>query len=268
MVESSMMFELGMVVILGLMWGSFLNVIGYRLMSGDSLLGCRSRCPQCTALIRWYDLAPVVSYCILRGTARCCRTSISLLYPVIELFSAVAALALWHDALLWPGFGTAAMIGRMVAYGILLSGFVVATRTDLQALVVPRIVIFVMGVAGGLAAVCDVLPVTLSASIIGAAVGYFSLWCLNYVSIRMTGRQGIGEGDMELLAVVGMFWGLVGVWAVTCMSSILGTVCALMYLVLTGQGRDTRIPFIPFMAVSVVAYLFLQQNIIQWLWSV
>ncbi len=268
MYESAVVTEISIVVVLGLVWGSFLNVVGYRLMSGDSLFGCRSRCPRCTALIRWYDLVPVVSYGMLRGIARCCRAPISWLYPIIEIFSAVAAVALWHDAVLWAGYGTPAMMGRMIAYGVLLSGFVVATRTDLQALVVPRIVIVCMGIAGGIAAVCGVLPVTFFASGVGALVGYGSLWGLNYLSVLMVGRDGIGEGDMELLAVVGIFWGLVGVWAVTCMSSLLGTVCALVYLGLTGQGRDTRIPFIPFMACSVVAYLFLQQYIIEWLWTV
>jgi len=262
------MSELMIVGLLGLVWGSFLNVVGYRLMSGDSLLGARSRCPRCAAIIRWYDLFPVVSYCALGGVARCCRIPISWLYPFIEIFSAVAALALWHDALMWSGYGSLAMIGRMSAYGILLSGFIVATRTDLEALVVPRIVIAVMGVAGGLASVCGVLPVSVLASCLGAGVGYLSLWGLNYLSRRMVGQDGIGEGDMELLAVVGIFWGLVGVWAVAFMSSVLGTLCALVYLAMTGKGRHTRIPFIPFMAVSVVAFLFLQNHIINWLWSV
>jgi leader peptidase (prepilin peptidase)/N-methyltransferase len=147
-------------------------------------------------------LFPVVSYCALGGVARCCRTPISWLYPFIEIFSAVAALALWHDGVMWAGYGSLAMIGRMSAYGILLSGFIVATRTDLEALVVPRIVIAVMGVAGGLASVCGVLPVSGLASCLGSGVGYLSLWGLNYLSRRIVGQDGIGEflgGQMLLV---------------------------------------------------------------------
>ncbi len=264
MVENGII-DVTAVIVLGLVWGSFLNVVGHRLMSGDSLFGCRSRCPHCTGLIRWHDLVPVASYCVLRGTSRCCKLPISFLYPFIEILSAVAAIAIWYDATMWGEPMTALLIGRVVAYSILMSGFVVATRTDLAALVVPRIVIFFMGIAGGIAAVCGMLPVSLLGSAVGVVIGYGSLWLLNYLSVRLTGREGIGEGDMELMAVIGIFWGVLGVWAVASISSLLGTVVAMGYLLMTGKGRETRIPFIPFMAVSSIVYLFLQYRIIEWM---
>ena len=254
-------------VFLGLMWGSFLNLLGYRLLSGDSLLGARSCCVHCKKIIPWYHLIPVVSFCLLQGQSQCCRKPISWIYPVIEILGGVAGAALWYDMVVYGFVSPSELVMRGCAYGVLLSGFIVATRTDLQALVVPRIVIFGMALAGVAAGLLRVLPVTVMGSVVGGISGYFSLWLLNYASRRLIGQDGIGEGDMELLAVIGIYWGIIGVWGVAFMSSILGTLCAVVYLILTGQGRHTRIPFIPFMAVSSIAYLFLQQFIIEWLWA-
>jgi len=260
--------ELLLFAVVGLFWGSFLNLCGYRLLSGDSLLGLRSQCPHCKNTIRAYDLVPLFSYVLLGRQCRDCGQSISWLYPAVELLGALAGVALWYDLSLTPALPATELVGRGVAYAILLSGFIVATRTDLEALVVPRVVIVGMGVVGTMAAACSWLPVTILASIIGGVVGYGSLWLLNALSLRVTGREGIGEGDMELLAVIGIFWGPLGVWAVAFMSSLFGVACALVYLALTGQSRYTRIPFIPFMALSVLAYFFLQEEIVLWLWAI
>ncbi|MDQ5891009.1 MAG: leader peptidase (prepilin peptidase) / N-methyltransferase [Candidatus Dependentiae bacterium] len=264
------MDQIGMILFAlgGLLWGSFLNMCGYRLLSGDSLLGARSRCPQCKNVIAAYDLVPVVSYILLRGRCRTCLRSISCLYPFIELLCALAGVALWYDMCTMSALTMAELIGRAMAYGVLLSGFIIATRTDLEALVVPRFIIWMMGLAGGIGSLVGVLPVTGAASVVGALVGYGSLWLLNAASRRVMGRDGIGEGDMELLAVIGIFWGPIGVWAIAFMSSLLGVASALVYLVMTGRDRYTRIPFIPFMAASVIGYLFLQQEILFWLWAV
>ncbi len=252
-------------IIGGLMWGSFLNLVGHRLLSGQSLLGARSRCPQCDVVIAWYDLIPVVSYVVLRGRCRQCAQPISWLYPFIEVCGAVAGVAVWFDAYMIGAATEVELVGRAVAYGLLLSGFIVATRTDFEALVVPRVVILFLAVVGMVASVVEVLPVTMFASLLGALVGYGSLWALNKASLWFSGRQGIGEGDMELLGVVGIFWGPIGVWAVTMVSSLAGIVLACVYLAITGQGRHTRIPFIPFMAAAVCAYLFFQQHIMAFL---
>jgi leader peptidase (prepilin peptidase)/N-methyltransferase len=217
------------------------------------------------SVIAWYDLVPLVSYVVLAGKCRACGQPISWLYPFIECCGAVAAGAVWFDLYTMGAMTSAELWGRGVAYSLFLSGFVVATRTDLAALVVPRVVIWFMAAVGHVAALYAVLPVTMSASVIGAVLGYGSLWLLNYASRKLSGREGIGEGDMELLAVVGIFWGPIGVWAVTLIASLAGIVCATFYVLVTGQGRHTRIPFIPFMAGAAVSYLFLQQHIMVFL---
>jgi leader peptidase (prepilin peptidase)/N-methyltransferase len=256
---------LGVFIVGGLLWGSFLNLVGHRLLSGQSLWGPRSQCPLCRSVIAWYDLVPVFSYIVLGGRCRSCKKPISFLYPFVECFTAIAAAALWFDLYVFGAITPFELLGRGVAYCLLLSGFIVATRTDLEALVVPRVIIWLMAAVGMIASVFGFLPVTVLASGIGAVVGYGSLWLLNYCSRVFTGREGIGEGDMELLAVIGLFWGPVGVWASTLISSCLGILFAFMYLTLTGQGRHTRIPFIPFMAASVIIFLFAQEYIMAFL---
>ena len=256
---------LGVFILGGLLWGSFLNLVGHRLLSGQSLIGARSQGPSCGSVIAWYDLVPVFSYLVLGGRCRSCKRRISLLYPFIECFAAFAAAALWFDLYMFGASTVSELVGRGIAYGLFLSGFVIATRTDLEALVVPRVVIWGMALVAIVASVAGVLPVTMLASVLGAVIGYGSLWLLNYGSRIMAGRDGIGEGDMELLAVIGLFWGPIGVWATTFISSGIGILLAVFYLVVTGQGRHTRIPFIPFMAISVIAFLFLQEQIMAFL---
>jgi len=256
------------IVVLGLVWGSFLNMCGHRLLSGDSLLKARSFCPHCRRAIPFYDLIPVLSYLFLGGRCRQCHASISLLYPFIEVATAIAGLALWSD-LGWGYFVfEAADIWRATCYGVLLSGFIIAMRTDLEALVVPRVVTLLMALVG-IAGVCGgVLPIPPLQAAGGALLGYGGFWLLNRLAILFLGREGVGEGDMELFAVIGLFFGPLGVWGVTFLSSLLGTAGALSYLALTGQGRYTRIPFIPFITSSLIAYLFLQRELIAWLWAV
>jgi len=256
---------LGVFIVGGLLWGSFLNLVGHRLLSGQSLWGPRSQCPSCGAVIAWYDLVPVFSYILLGARCRSCKKPISFLYPFIECVTAIATAALWYDLYVFGAMTSLELMGRGVAYSLLLSGFIVATRTDLEALVVPRIVIWLMAAVGMIASIAGFLPVTVLASCCGAVVGYGSLWLLNYGSRVLTGREGIGEGDMELLAVIGLFWGPIGVWASTLISSCLGILFALIYLIVTGQGRHTRIPFIPFMAVSVIIFLLAQEYIMAFL---
>ena len=250
----------------GVFIGSFLNMLGHRLLTGKSLLGARSCCPHCGAVIAWYDVVPLFSYLWLQGKCRSCNQSISWLYPFIEMVGGVAGLLLFSEyAASASILSTAVLSGRLVAYGLLLSGFMVGMRTDFEALVVPRVVIIGMGLVGLLAGVAGYLPVTLEGGLLGALLGYSSLWLLNMASRRFSGREGIGEGDMELLAVVGLFWGPIGVWSVAFMSSVLGIVGTLLYLSLTGKNRYTRVPFIPFMALASGLHMVYQREIIGWL---
>lgn len=247
---------IALVIISGLVWGSFLNMFAYRLLSGDSLLISRSFCPSCKKAVAWHDLVPVFSYLFLKGRCRSCFNSISYLYPLIEICAAFAAVVVWYDyqavVLPTPHYAFA----RAASFSLLYSGLLVATRTDLDAMVIPRFVTAGLAGLGVLAAALGVLaPVTLKLSIIGGVIGYGLLWLLGHAYKKAAGRQGVGEGDMELLGVIGLFFGPIGVWGVLLVSSIVGSLSAIAYLVMTGQGRNTRIPFGPFLSLATLVYL-------------
>lgn len=186
---------------------------------------------------------------------------------VVVILSAVSAFWVvtleYAEASLY--FLPATACARGVVQLVLLGGLLVGVRTDLEALVIPRIVLVALALVGLGAGLWGVLPVTLEGGVAGAALGYASLWVLNQFSRWLTGREGIGEGDMELLAVLGLFCGPVGVWSIAFLSSIFGLIGGAFYLICTGKSRYTRIPFIPFMALATGFHLFYQREILSWL---
>lgn len=247
---------IALIIVLSLIWGSFLNMMAYRLISGDSLLISRSFCPHCRQVIAWYDLIPVLSYVSLRGKCRSCQDFISPLYPVIELLAAGAGVLIWTDSLMHTFPTPYYAAARAICYFFLFSGLIIATRTDLQAMVIPRLVITCLIPIGILGAALSVLSISLPMSIMGGILGYVSLWSLSKAFRLATGKDGIGEGDMELLGVLGIYFGPIGIWAILLTSSCIGSISALVYLVGTGQGRNTRIPFGPFLSMAAFVYLY------------
>ena len=239
---------IALVFIFGLIWGSFLNVVAYRLVFEKSFWAARSACPACKKTINWYDLIPVVSWIILRGKCRSCRKPISVLYPLVELATAgmVTALFLVHTNPL-----------SFFAYTIFASALIVATRTDLQAMVIPQLVSIALAPLGVFFAALGVLDITMVDSMMGAIGGYGILWLIGTFYRLRTGVQGIGEGDMELLCLIGAFLGPVGVWASLMIGSVTGAVIGGLYLYLSGKGRKARIPFGPFLALGAIAALFI-----------
>jgi len=259
----------GMVVSLWILGGlcvaSFLNMLGYRLLVGKRLLTKRSHCPFCEKVIAWHDLIPLVSFIVLRGRCRLCSQAISPIYFFIELVGAGAGAALWYDAFMYVTPDPLFWWLRSALYILFIAGFVLAMRTDLQALVVPRVVLAYMLCIALIGVGTESLGITTFASFSGGLLGYGSLWLLNRLALWLTGRQGIGEGDMDLLGLIGLMWGPIGVWIIAFMSSLLGIVCTGLYLLVTGQGRHTRIPFIPFMGVASILYVAFQEPLVQWL---
>ena len=237
-----------LVFLFGLCWGSFLNVVAYRLVFEKSFWAARSVCPSCDKVIAWQDLVPVLSWVLLRGKCRSCRGAISVLYPLVELTTAgiVTALFLVHTTPL-PFF----------AYTVFASALIVATRTDLEAMVIPQLVSIGLAPVGVIFAGLGVLDITMVESIIGSICGYGILWLIGAFYKLRTGVQGIGEGDMELLCLIGAFLGPVGVWASLMIGSLSGAVLGGAYLYWSGKGRKARIPFGPFLAIGAIAAHFL-----------
>lgn len=227
--------------ILFLCWGSFLNVVAYRLLRGENLARPRSHCPCCKTPIAWYDNIPVFSWIVLRSKCRHCHKPISLLYPLIELMTAVVLTLLYA---LTP-------ITYFPAYFIFFSALLVSFRSDIETMLISQwVTVFILPL-GPLFALAKLLPITLLESVAGAVLGYLFLWLVAKIFTLLTHKEGMGAGDFELLAFIGAFLGVVGCWLTLLIASVLGSIIGIILIVIWRE-RSMKIPFGPFLVTGAI----------------
>lgn len=240
--------------IFGLVIGSFLNVCIHRLPSSQSIVHPRSRCPQCGHLIRVYDNIPVLSYLILRGRCRDCGARISLRYPVVELLSgAFAAMAVARFGLGWQA---------LLMYA-LIAAFLVITFIDLDHRIIPD-VITLPGIPIGLAASFGPGMISPLESLVGILAGGGSLFLVAWGYQLVTKREGMGGGDIKLLAMIGAFIGWKGVLLTIFIASLTGTLAGMALIFRRRGDMKLAVPFGPFLAVGAIAYLFMGPELMSW----
>jgi leader peptidase (prepilin peptidase)/N-methyltransferase len=248
--------------IFGLLVGSFLNVCIYRLPAGRSIIRPRSQCPQCGRQIRAVDNVPVLSYLILRGRCRDCGARIPLRYPIVELLSgAFAAMAV---ARFGPGWQA------LLVYA-LIAAFLVITFIDLDHRIIPD-AITLPGIPTGLAASflapaagVELPPwVTPLESLIGILAGGGSLFLVAWGYQLLTRREGMGGGDIKLLAMIGAFIGWKGVLFTIFIASLTGTLAGMALIWRQRGDMKLAVPFGPFLAVGAIAYLFIGPELWSW----
>lgn len=225
--------------LLGLVVGSFLNVVICRIPRDQGIVLGRSRCPSCEHTLAWYDLIPVVSYLMLGGRCRYCGRHISLQYPLVELVSAVF-------------FVFAPSIAWLVALEI----FLVLAVIDLQQLLIPDGLLIILAV---LAIVMRIAshPVNLLSAVAGG--GFFlMLWLVSR-------GKWIGFGDVKLGAVLGLLFGFPGTAVVIYGGIILGGLIGIVLLLSGKANRKTAVPLGTFLAVAAMAYIFFQPTILTFL---
>lgn len=250
----SNLLVIGIVGLFFLCWGSFLNVVAYRLIANKSL-GGRSSCPHCNHTLAWYHLIPVASWLWLRGRCGFCHHPISWLYPVIELLTAVTGTALFMTYESTVFF----------AYSICASALIVTIRTDIEHLLIARIMSIGLIPAALAFQLLGFLPLSFFASLMGAAVGYASLWTLKTLFWHVRKQEGIGVGDLELLAGIGSFVGPLGVLLTLLISSITGTLIGALFLLMRGKMElmELKLPFGALMALAAISYLLFQNQILE-----
>lgn len=240
--------------VFGAIVGSFLNVCIERLPHRRSLVFPGSHCPRCGTPIRPYDNIPILSYLWLRGACRACGGRISLRYPLVELLGMASALAcVWMDAP-WPQ--------RLVAFGFLCA-LIVITFIDIDYQIIPD-VISLPGIVVGLAASFLPGPPTVTEALIGAAAGGGFLWIVAEGYFRLTGREGMGGGDVKLLAMMGAFLGWRALPVILFVGSLTGTIVGVTLIVARGRDARVPIPFGPFLALGAVCALFWGDAILAW----
>lgn len=240
--------------VLGALVGSFLNVCIHRLPLGESVVFPASHCPHCQQPIAPYDNIPIVSYAVLRGRCRACGAGISARYPVVEALTgicavvAVGALGLTPHALLAFAF---------------LSALIVVTFVDLDYQIIPD-AISLPGIGVGFAAALILGDPSWGASLAGILLGGGLLWGVAEGYHRLTGREGMGGGDIKLLAMIGAFLGWQAVPVTLMIASLAGTVVGVGLMVVQRRDSRTAIPFGPFLAIGATCALFWGDALIAW----
>jgi leader peptidase (prepilin peptidase)/N-methyltransferase len=268
LLESSPPLFIGTCAFLGLMVGSFLNVVIHRLpkmmelgwrqqcdeLNGNesvpaepyNLIVPRSACPHCHHAISALENIPVVSYLWLRGKCRSCGAPISPRYPVIEAISAIlCGFAACHF-----GFGPAA-IGALLLIWALLA----LTAIDFDTQLLPDDIVLPLLWAGLLFNLYGTYT-SLPEAVLGAVSGYLALWSVYWLFKLVTGKEGMGYGDFKLLAALGAWLGWQLLPLIIILSSLVGAVVGITLIVAVKQGRDIPIPFGPYLAGGGLIALF------------
>jgi leader peptidase (prepilin peptidase)/N-methyltransferase len=242
------------VMLFGAVIGSFLNVCIHRLPRGESVAWPASRCPACAAPIAAYDNVPILSYLVLRGRCRACGAPISVRYPLIELANALGyALILWRFGPGWPA----------LVYALLYSALLVVTGIDLSHQIIPN-VITLPGIAIGVLCAVTILPVGFLDSALGILVGGGLLLGLAWVSPYVFGKEGMGLGDVKLVAMVGAFLGWRPALLTIMVGAVVGSVVGLTLIALKVMRREHYIPFGPFLALGAVVALLFYREVVTW----
>ena len=245
---------LGMVLLFGLCVGSFLNVCIYRIPAEKSIVFPGSACPSCAAAIRFYDNIPLFSYLILGGRCRHCQASISLRYPLIELLTGLSALALYAK------FGVSM---ESLVYFIFICVLIVITFIDIDHRIIPdRLTL--PGIVVFFCAAFAIPSLSWIDSLIGVAVGGGSLFAVAVAYHLLTHKEGMGGGDIKLLAMIGALVGWKGVFFTIFVSSAVGTLVGLLIMVATRQNLKLAVPFGPFLSIGATAYIFFGPQLMQW----
>jgi leader peptidase (prepilin peptidase)/N-methyltransferase len=239
---------------LGLIIGSFLNVCIARLPAGESVVFPGSRCPACRTAIKWYDNIPVLSYLILRGRCRACHAPISPQYPIIE---AATSLAFALQAIVWND--DVVMLGSRLVFTALL---VVLFGTDLETQRLPNVITIPGAIAGVLFSLW--LPPGLVASLAGLALGAFVLLAVRWLWQRLKGVEGMGLGDVKMLAMIGAFLGWRQVWVVLFLSSLAGAIIGIALTASRRGSMKSRLPFGTFLALAAFGASLIGDRLVAW----
>jgi leader peptidase (prepilin peptidase)/N-methyltransferase len=238
-----------LIFFIGLCIGSFLNVCIYRLPRENISVNHpkRSMCPQCSTQLHYWENIPLISYVFLMGKCRTCKSPIPIRYPVVELISAFFALA----TSLKYGWTFSGLI-----YYMLLSSLVVITFVDLDYQIIPNI-ISLPGIVLGFLASFFLPEISYTDSLMGILVGGGLFYSIAYIFMVIRGIEGMGMGDMKLLAMLGAFLGLKGVVFIIFISSVLGTITGIMVMVHTRSfSFKLKIPYGPFLSIAAMVYIF------------
>jgi len=261
--------QAGVFGILGLLVGSFLNVVIYRLpkmmerqwadevaeFKGETqtdkavfnLMLPRSKCPKCSHQIKWHENIPVLSYIFLRGKCSACQTPISLRYPTVEMVTgALFFYCIWRWGLTATGLAWCGFSATLLSLSLI----------DWDTTLLPDDMTLPLLWAGLLLAATKVTNTPLESAIWGAAAGYFSLWLIYWVFKLVTGKEGMGYGDFKLFAALGAWFGWQALIPIILIASVIGAIIGIALKLSSKLSEGGYIPFGPFLGLAGFSAMF------------
>lgn len=251
-----------LIVVFGLIVGSFANVCIYRLPRGESIVRPWSHCPLCKRPILWYDNIPLLSFIFLKGRCRNCRKHISFRYPLVEFLTSF---------LFWAGFKAVGLSWTVLFYWYFFSLLIIATFTDFSHLIIPD-VISLPGIFIGLAA-SFTFPEIMNTSVhlqglirsfAGLLAGGGIIWAIGILGKAIFHKEAMGGGDVKLMAMVGSFLGIKLTLFTIFLGSLLGALAGGILILLHIKTRKDYIPFGPYLALGAVISFFWGEMALEW----
>lgn len=248
------------VSLFGAVIGSFLNVCIFRLPRELSIVSPASRCPVCDTEIKFYDNIPVLSFLLLRGKCRNCRTTIPFRYPLVETLNALLyAATLWRFGLGW----------HMPVIFAFCSALLVITFIDLDFQIIPN-TLTIPGTVIGLLAGSLIFPdpfarnslLGFKGSLIGLVSGGGLFFLIAYLSQLILKQEAMGMGDVKMMAMIGAFMGWKAILLTTFSGSLAGSLTGIFMMAFRGKDRKAQIPFGPFLATGAIITLFYGREIL------
>ena len=242
------------IFIFGLIIGSFINVCIYRLPRRESVVFPASHCPSCQGPIRFYDNIPLIGFLNLRGRCRACHAAISKQYPLVEAIHAIGYLFIFHH------FGYTI---ETVIYALFFSALLVITFIDIAHQIIPdRITL--PGIPLCFALASTVLPLGPMQAGLGFVVGGGLFYLIAILSTTLLKKEGMGGGDIKLVAMIGALLGWQKVLLTVFAASLLGSIIGLSLILCRVTSRRDPIPFGPFLAVGALIALFWGDHMLNW----
>jgi len=240
------MFMNCLVFVFGAAIGSFFNVCIFRLPAKESIVKPRSRCPHCHHPLSFYDNIPIISFIFLQGICRYCDKAISWRYPLVELITALLAL------LLFIKFG---LTLKFLVFFIFIAVLIVITFIDLDHQIIPDI-LTLPGIPIFFLAAIFLVKVPWLEALLGLLIGGGILFAIAVVYEFISKREGMGGGDIKLLAMIGGFLGWKSLIFILLFSSLAGALIGIAAMIIKKQDMKYAVPFGPFLSAAVVAYIF------------
>jgi leader peptidase (prepilin peptidase)/N-methyltransferase len=256
----------------GLLIGSFLNVCIYRMPRDISIVSPRSFCPRCDKPIAWFDNVPLLSFLFLKGRCRHCRQKIPARYPIVELLTAAAFFyAFWV-------LGPSALAVKFSLFGAIIIALVFA---DLEERILPDEFTIGGAVAGviiaafvplnsGMASILFMAlgnrrAISVGEAVFSALFCALALWGVGALYQKIRHREGLGLGDVKMVAMIGAFLGLEGALLTLIAGSLLGAIVGLAYIWFTGKDASTyELPFGTFLGVAALAIAYVGELMFRW----